>query len=158
MAEVADGRTFHPRLTNLGTCEFGFALALPRFSEAVVEDVEPPSEPKIAAPLLDRLTKILQNTNVAYLGVSRSPPRLRKTRLSPDPARARSLTSVFKILFSRRSSTLRLPSTPPTGRALRDALAKRAPDLFHVTGASPIFHINLFYAHTTRIIAMGVRS
>jgi hypothetical protein len=67
MAEVADGRTFHPRLTNLGTCEFGFALALPRFSEAVVEDVEPPSEPKIAAPLLDRLTKILQNTNVAYL-------------------------------------------------------------------------------------------
>ena len=46
MAEVADGRTFHPRLTNLGTCEFGFALALPRFSEAVVEDVEPRASPR----------------------------------------------------------------------------------------------------------------
>ena len=87
MAEVADGRTFHPRLTNLGTCEFGFALALPRFSEAVVEDVEPPREPKIAAPLLDRLTKILQNTNVAYLCVLRFPPR-RTERASRQIPRA----------------------------------------------------------------------
>ena len=87
MAEVADGRTFHPRMTHLGTCEFGFALALPRFSEAVVEDVEPPREPKIAAPLLDRLTKILQNTNVAYLCVLCFPPR-RTERASRQIPRA----------------------------------------------------------------------
>ena len=65
----------------------GFALALPRFSEAVVEDVEPPSEPKIAAPLLDRLTKILQNTNVAYLCVPRSPPRLLRAPLARSRGR-----------------------------------------------------------------------
>lgn len=47
----------------------------------------------------------------------------------------RSLTSVFKIP-PRRSSTLRLARAPPKGRALRDALSKRAPDLFHVTGTS----------------------
>ena len=76
MADVANARTFHPRLTNLGTCEFGFALALPRFSEAAVEDVQPPSEPKTSEPLLERLAKILQQTNVAYLCVSRSPSRV----------------------------------------------------------------------------------
>mgnify|MGYP006133662141 CR=1 FL=1 len=86
MADVTDGRSFHPRLTNLGTCEFTFALSLPRFHEPAVEDVQAPREPAITNPLLDRLAKILQNTSVAYLCVfhgSISLPDLLTTSLTP---------------------------------------------------------------------------
>ena len=66
MADVADERSFHPRLTNLGTCEFTFALSLPRFAEPAVEDVQAAREPALTNPLRDSSAEILAQTSAPY--------------------------------------------------------------------------------------------
>ena len=151
MADVADERSFHPRLTNLGTCEFTFALSLPRFAEPAVEDVQAAREPEITNPLLDRLAEILGQTSVAYLCVLHfiHTPRYSPTKTQiryannrrPQGSKShRSLPLTFTSL--RRSSTLPLAKRPPQGSALRDALIKRSPDVFHVTADRPSHKAN----------------
>lgn len=69
MVEVADAKNFHPRLTNLGTCDFGVALALPEIPATELIGVDERRNPKAHESLLERLRKILQRTDVSYLYV-----------------------------------------------------------------------------------------
>lgn len=69
MVEAADAKNFHPRLTNLGTCDFGVALALPEIPATELIGVDKRREPKVHESLLERLSNILQRTDVSYLCV-----------------------------------------------------------------------------------------
>jgi hypothetical protein len=69
MTEFAEGRYFHPRLTNLGGGDYGASLPLPRIPVAPLdeEEEERPRAPKESAQLLAKLSEVLKATDVSYL-------------------------------------------------------------------------------------------
>ena len=54
MTEFAEGRYFHPRLTNLGGGDYGASLPLPRIPVAPLDEEE-------------KLSEVLKATDVSYL-------------------------------------------------------------------------------------------
>lgn len=135
MVEAADAKNFHPRLTNLGTCDFGVALALPEIPATELIGVDKRREPKVHESLLERLSNILQRTDVSYLCVKFPYLTCARVRFLKF-----ALTSVLNNTDypTYRSSTLQLTTKPPRKSGLRDGLTLKCPDIFDVTCKSCI--------------------
>ena len=107
----------HPRLTNLGTCEFSAALSLPRIPPPALDALEDVGAVKAAKPLVERLARILAKTDVSYLCVL-SRARLPRRPLPPPRPRALQLLSVSNSPSSRAGrARCSSPRSPPRGPA-----------------------------------------
>lgn len=67
MTEFGKSRVFQPRITNVGSGDFSAALPLPRIPVAPLDDEDQPRAPNATDQLLERLSVLLDQTDVSYL-------------------------------------------------------------------------------------------